>query len=443
MSGLKKNNSLPYHYSGKYTGSYAYKTIKDRLPIILVQVIDSLCRNKEKITESYGEGGSEDMKNVIGRLSCLQNEMVTNKPIIPLCDEFEDTQLWNEFLKKEEQLYDFTPAWFDSSWLYAECYFYRRIKQSFLLSSLLKDYDPFQEQKKDSFFSTMDAVIFLCSALDKTRNELKNCNNETEKFDLFRTYLEVSLWGNKWDLSLTAGKINTEQSNPLTELKELRAKILVNDTENAYQILNDAKKHKENVIVDFVLDNAGFELFGDLCFIHFLLDSGLVDQINVYPKTIPWFVSDTLVKDIHWLLEYLSQSHNENLVRFSQETSSRTKSGVINIIEHKFWTLPYDYSEMESVDPQLYQKLSESDLVIFKGDLNYRKLAGDRQWDETVTFKQALNGFLPTSVLALRAIKADVVVGLKSGTDEELSQISENWKFSGDYALVQIYKKQK
>lgn len=35
--------------------SFAYITIKDRLPVILTKIIDTLCRNKENIAEIYGE----------------------------------------------------------------------------------------------------------------------------------------------------------------------------------------------------------------------------------------------------------------------------------------------------------------------------------------------------------------------------------------------------
>ena len=35
--------------------SYAYKTVKDRMPVILTKVIDFLCRNKGDLQDSHGE----------------------------------------------------------------------------------------------------------------------------------------------------------------------------------------------------------------------------------------------------------------------------------------------------------------------------------------------------------------------------------------------------
>ncbi|GIX89866.1 damage-control phosphatase ARMT1 [Caerostris darwini] len=432
---------LPEQYSGKFKGSYAYLTIKDRLPVILVKVVDFLCQNKNDIAQSYGEIVKEEIKEIIGRLSALQNEMVTNKNIRFLVCDTPDVAIWNEYFIKQEKLCGFPPTWFESSWLYSECYFYRRIRQAFELSNVLKEFDPFHKQKEDSFLSTMDAASFICSNLNEALTDLKNSNDKTKLFHLFRRFIEVSLWGNKWDLSLTAGKENKEQSNPLTQLNELRNNIIVNDTDTLWQIIQDINEASKDMVIDLVLDNAGFELFGDLCLLHFLQTTNLVKKFRLHVKMMPWFVSDTLDKDIHWLLKILLQSNHKNLIKFSEDCYDNIASGKWIIVKEQFWTCPHDYSEMESTDPYLYGNLSKSDLVIFKGDLNYRKLTGDRQWDETTYFKEALNGFLPTSLVALRTVKADVVVGLKPGISDKLSKIAQNWKFSGDYAVVQCYKK--
>lgn len=49
---------------------------------------------------------------------------------------------------------------------------------------------------------------------------------------------------------------------------------------------------------------------------------------------------------------------------------------------------------MCKINPELYAKLSESRLVIFKGDLNYRKLIGDFSWACTESFVTCLRGKL-------------------------------------------------
>lgn len=108
-----------------------------------------------------------------------------------------------------------------------------------------------------------------------------------------------------------------------------------------------------------------------------------------------------------------------------------------------FWILPYDYSKMQKEDPKLYSALGRNELVIFKGDLNYRKLMGDIYWEPTTPFRSALRGFGPTNVLALRTIKADTVSGLQKGIFEKLSQLEPNWLVTGKYALIQLDKNEK
>lgn len=92
---------------------------------------------------------------------------------------------------------------------------------------------------------------------------------------------------------------------------------------------------------------------------------------------------------------------------------------------------------MKEHDPVLYAKLSDAKLVIFKGDLNYRKLLGDINWEYTTKFTKALRGFQPTNVLALRTVKSDVCVGLSPGVAEEFFRKDETWMCTGQYGLIQ------
>ena len=95
---------------------------------------------------------------------------------------------------------------------------------------------------------------------------------------------------------------------------------------------------------------------------------------------------------------------------------------------------------MPSNDAKLYDELRNSRLIIFKGDLNYRKLTGDRNWPTTTTFSEALNGFCPSPLCTLRTLKADLVVGLSNGKAEELNNKEQNWMTSGSYAVIQFCK---
>lgn len=96
---------------------------------------------------------------------------------------------------------------------------------------------------------------------------------------------------------------------------------------------------------------------------------------------------------------------------------------------------------MRTECPQLYNTLTSSQLVIFKGDLNYRKLMGDVYWEPTVNFRDALRGFEPTNVLALRTIKADTICGLRNGVFEDLCAKESNWLVTGKYGLIQLLEK--
>ncbi|KAH3845924.1 hypothetical protein DPMN_088219, partial [Dreissena polymorpha] len=78
--------------------SFAYKTVKDRMPVIVAKVADSVFRAQSTIKESHGEKGSEDLKTIAGCVSKLRNEMMTNKVLIPIEDSRSDTKTWNAFL---------------------------------------------------------------------------------------------------------------------------------------------------------------------------------------------------------------------------------------------------------------------------------------------------------------------------------------------------------
>ena len=70
--------------------------------------------------------------------------------------------------------------------------------------------------------------------------------------------------------------------------------------------------------------------------------------------------------------------------------------------------------------PEVLEELRKSGLVIFKGDLNYRKLTQDAAWSPTTPFEESLGALAgELDLLALRTCKSDVCVGLREGQAEE------------------------
>ena len=105
-----------------------------------------------------------------------------------------------------------------------------------------------------------------------------------------------------------------------------------------------------------------------------------------------------------------------------------------------FWTLPAAFANMHVYAPDLLAELRQhSALVIFKGDLNYRKLTSDAVWPSTTPFAHALGPLAGQfDILALRTNKADVCVGLADGVEQEVQSKDPNWRINGKWAVVQF-----
>lgn len=250
--------------------------------------------------------------------------------------------------------------------------------------------------------------------------------------------MQVALWGNKCDLSITQGLENTQKHCILEQLTHLKPNILADETPAILAALSSAvsSRNGQSGRVDIVLDNAGFELVTDLCFAELLLLLGLASSICFHGKAMPWFVSDVTKEDFVWTLNTMGASSNDAIAHFASRWKSRLQDGSWVLKCDHFWTLPYDFSEMKKYSPELYADLAKADLIFFKGDLNFRKLSGDRQWNPATPFSVCLRGFNPAPLCSLRALKADVVTGLQEGLAEEISKKDKKWMINGNWATV-------
>jgi hypothetical protein len=160
--------------------------------------------------------------------------------------------------------------------------------------------------------------------------------------------------------------------------------------------------------------------------------------VTLYFKTMPWFVSDATKDDLVWIFDQLKNPAASSLW---QTTCKRWQEHIRNgqwiIQTHRFFTLSYDFAEMRRLAPELYCTMSQSHLIIFKGDLNYRKLVGDLQWPINERFQTALRGFLPTSLVVLRTCKSDVQLELDLKSARQVAHQDPKWMTNGKWGVIQ------
>jgi hypothetical protein len=301
-----------------------------------------------------------------------------------------------------------------------------RVGSLFALSQHWKSYDIFARQKMSTFRSSRPAVLELAARYRDIMTELsKGKPSEEASKILFMEMCEICLWGNATDLSLlTTLTYEDIQKLQGTEARKASEKnILVNDLDVAYQVLKKGKdESKTDRQVDIVLDNAGFELYVDLILAGYLLATGLATSVILHPKSIPWFVSDVVPADFMALLnalndpqtfystpdedekynditpEPLSEKEVSDLEFLFSQWSGFHAEGQLRLRANRFWTEGGSYWRLPTSDPRLYDDLKESALVVFKGDLNYRKLTGDVSTLLSAHFSHSIN-LLLTAVL--------------------------------------------
>ena len=463
--------------------SFAYTSARERWPTILTGAIDDVHRAVGALGPDQKAKENEG-KAIITGLAKLKYELQHNRMLLAIpFDGDNDMAEYNEELELRLQA-----TWHNIEWLYAECYLYRRIRGYFGMSQHWTGYDVFSKQKMSTFKSSRPAVLELAARYRDIITQTEKGKNVVDSDDpakveaaeqlLFTEMMEICLWGNATDLSLltslTYEDIQKLQGSSARKAQE--ANILVNELPTAFALLNQLRHSGQtNRRVDIVLDNAGFELFVDLLLAGYLLATGLATEIVLHPKSIPWFVSDVLPEDFADLLSAiadpqsfyttpdpdkpsavapapLSAAEESNVEFLFEHWSGLHNDGKLILRPNRFWTAAGSFWRMPRLAPDLFKDLQQSELVIFKGDLNYRKLTGDAAWDPTTPFSAAIGPMARQGykkgirTLALRTCKADVVVGLPEGRDEEVRRTeggggdsgARRWAWNGKWAVVQF-----
>jgi uncharacterized protein with ATP-grasp and redox domains len=386
--------------------SFAYFTFTQRLPVIINRIIAE---------NNFNDSHIESLKTI--------SQDIINGSIRPIKeDQGVDIKDWDTYIEPY-----LNKAWLDTPFYFAEAYFYRRIIEAIWYFNL--KIDPFELQKRTSLETVMEFV--RTASQYQTIFDFPNVRRGEKWNVILHNLLYLNLWGNRADLSLNPSEAGT-----------FRQEILENNCNSERILLNDVlliiKKitHLQNTRIDFIVDNAGFELVSDLFVIDFLLTSQVAKMVYVHLKSHPTFVSDAMIKDVHFTLKSLAHDSDRNVRNIAIRLQSYLDEKRLHLVDHFFWTSPLFFWEMPE---SLAQELGQCDLVFVKGDANYRRLVGDYHWPKITSF-DAIVGYFPTEFVVLRTLKSEVILGLSQEKIKDLDVLDPQWLVNGSWGLIQLGK---
>lgn len=396
---LLDDKSLPQVLMTSKRGSFAQKTILHRKPQIINQVI----------------ADNDYSLEIIDKLILFKEEIVGNYKIQPLTEDTADVQQWNNLWIKYKN-----KTWLELPWYFAETFFYRRLLEvtKYFQPGVFLSKDPFQKLKSEEINKSIESLSHTIDLI----GEIKDLKISFEK------RIHASLWGNRLDLSNFTVKNDFKLKQAIIE----RENILINDFSKVYDVITqETLSH-----IAFFIDNIGMEFNFDLLLTDFLLRNNWVDKITFYLKPYPFFVSDVMIKDFHETIQIFQHSSYSNLKLLENRIQTALNLGKLSISTDLFWASSSHFCEMSK---SLSEELSMYDLIILKGDVNYRRLLSDRDWPYTASIEEIIEYF-PASTLILRTLKSQIIVNLKEIQVKKIEAEDTEWLINGKRGIIQYVK---
>ncbi len=375
--------------------SFARHTLEERVPGILRETV---------ALNSF----PDDIRH---RLEELYAEL-TGGAIRAVQEEAPDRNFWNAVSAPH-----IGRSWLDVPWYWAEAFFYRRLLEAtrYFQSGAWQSVDPF-EPKKGTELVPEAAPGAVSRLLSRLPDEPK------ARFEML---LHASLWGNRTDLSYeVAARIGRPG-----DAGDERSNLLVDHTLMLWDFLRTGRCRRMAILAD----NAGTELLMDLALVDHLVGQGLAEQVCLHLKPQPMFVSDAMSRDVFAGLEALEKT-DETMRALAGRLRRRLAEGRLQLYTHWHYATCLFYFQLPE---DLAAVLAGLDLVLVKGDANYRRLLGDAHWPPTTPFSRAV-GYFPAPLAALRTLKAEIIVGLPPGEAERFQQEDSTWLINGRRGVVQV-----
>jgi len=404
-------SSLPPRISTGDAGTFAEKTLKVRLP---EQVDQLLARGSEGPDEpALPPGARRGLLALKERLAGgVVRDLLGEQPELPAGMAEGERSDWERTIAAH-----LGRPWKNIPWYFAESLFYLEILAAwgwYSPDSAGCGQDPFEPLKLEELSREQGGIA-------RVGKILRHAAALPDPDGRLAALLRHALWGNRMDL--TFGElVRRYGSGTLGENEEL----LIDHSPAMARRALAARR------VDLVLDNAGTELACDLALAHDLLGRGL--KVVLHVKGSPFYVSDAMAKDVRATAAALSRCGDPETARVGGELGEALVSAALEIRPHWFWNGPLLYPEWPE---EIRRELVSSDLVLFKGDVNYRRLLDDRRWAPETPMED-LTGYVPAPFGVLRTLKSEVVVDLPRSTVTALALEDPEWSVRGHYGLARL-----
>lgn len=359
----------------------------ERVPSIIKDVID---RNPD-----YSSGIEDRLRRLIDAV--VEDERMTLfDPPAP------DYECWARRFSDFEG-----ESWLGTEWFFAETFVYRHLVDACRYWTTRRD--PFRPMKQeeihsDALRSTVGAALAEEGSLqEEVGGRLMSC-----------------LWGNRMDLSMKG--VLAQGTDAADE------HLLCNDIP---AVVDDLMAGRPGS-VHMMMDNAGTEAAFDLALVDTLLSHDLAEDVTLHVKATPVLVSDVLGPDVFWLLDVLEQ-YTDALRGLAQRIREYVEADRLAIIPDVFWSTD---GRLWELPPRLEQPFETAQLVVSKGDANYRRIGNDAVWPRDATLEDAVGDF-PAPLLALRTVKSDTLVGVDAETVARLDREDDAWRTKGTYGVIQ------
>lgn len=368
-------------------------------------------------------------------------------------------------------------------------------------------YDIFRAEKKASFAKYLQTTIVPHVELGLYRPLPPNASTVDARKERLRYLILSMLWGNAVDLSFR----RAEDHDPAHSVSSIRfppeSNIIGNHVDAIVEriektFFNVDRECHVTKHLDVVLDNTGVELVADLIFAAFVLSSTEHVVITLHGKPSPFYVSDVTSLDLDDTFEGLRSAGTmaNELATLILHHLSQTQR--LRFAADPCWVSPLEYRELpptvvntffftqslvvpvdepDALHPAGHslKRFPKTSMVIFKGDLNFRRLVGDRHWDKRSFYAatkavvghdaaddemalashvtrrstcgrippsldSAISDYWPCStvpVVALRTCKSEVCCGVPIETVDSLDRdpkTAATWRVSGAYAVALI-----